>query len=352
MASKPKILIIYPKQDDPQATILYEEILNKGGHPVLMPFDLKNTKFSVGSKSVFPEGMDDIKAVFIRGISTQLPLAFPPYMNEMEASIWRARYLKENYKIQFLSSWLRALEQHGVMVVNPIRSYLHHNTKTQFFQLLAKNGISVPNSYGTNDLDYLRNNNDIELVCKAACGVGATKSVTKDEVIKEISLKKSPGLFQERIYGNTVRVHTVGDKAVLSLRILASDVDSRSDTKGFEVINLTQEQEAELVNANRLLGLKFTAWDVIIDENGKIFLLDCNPGPYIYWIGGYFTRLVKAELAKYLVTFAETGSLEQAELSTSKPKAMVGGIHKIPDEAHHLFDDSFDSWKDDLGLRY
>jgi hypothetical protein len=245
-----KILILTPKMDDPQATILYEEVLSKGGHPILKPFNLKEIDFSTGKNGLLPEGMEDVRAVFIRGISTDLPLAHPPYINEMEASLWRARYLKENNKINLVSSWLRALELRGVLIVNPLRTYLHHNTKTQFFHYLSMNNISVPKTFATNDLKYLRKTEE-ELVSKCAGGVGATMLLP--DQITDTSLKKSPPLFQEKITGDTVRVHTVGEKVILSLRILSEGIDSRSDTKGFEVIELSDSQEKEIIKANKLL---------------------------------------------------------------------------------------------------
>lgn len=344
-----KILILTPDMNDPQATILYEEVLSKGGHPILQPFNLKDINFSIGKNQLMDESMENVRAVFIRGISTDLPLAHPPYTNEMEASLWRARYMKENYKINLVSSWLRALELRGVLIVNPLRTYLHHNTKTQFFQYLSMNNISVPKTFATNDLKYLRKT-DEELVSKCAGGVGATMLVPKK--ITDISLKKSPPLFQEQVTGDTVRVHTVGEKVILSLKIISKGIDSRSDTRGFEVIELSQAQENEIIKANKLIGLHFSAWDVIAEQNDKIYLLDCNPGPYIYWIGGYFTRLVKSEMAKYLVAFADSGSIEKAEDATSKPNPIVTGIKKIPEEVHHYFDDSFENWKKDLGIRH
>ena len=148
---------------------------------------------------------------------------------------------------------------------------------------------------------------------KPAIGVGSTRVVTQQDRQRLDELRTSPVLMQERIIGNTLRVHIVGDSVVLALRILGADgVDSRTGDKTFEYVKLDDAAERKIVQANRFLGLHFSAWDIIESPSGDYTYLDCNPGPFVMWIGPEFVKAVFRQLAIYMITFARTGSLEEA----------------------------------------
>ncbi|MGH8658262.1 MAG: hypothetical protein ACREV4_07245 [Gammaproteobacteria bacterium] len=113
-------------------------------------------------------------------------------------------------------------------------------------------------------------------------------------------------LLQEFLVGDTVRVHVVGDKVVLALRILSADVDSRTSPKGFEYLELPDQEQENIVRANRSLGLHFATWDVLATEDGRHIYLDCNAGSYLMWVGEEYARFVLRQLAVYLLTYART----------------------------------------------
>jgi hypothetical protein len=115
---------------------------------------------------------------------------------------------------------------------------------------------------------------------------------------------------------------------------------------------LKQKHENQIVKANKLLGVKYSAWDAIVDDKDKINLLDCNPGPYIWWIGSYFTRMVMSELAKYLVAYANSGSIEDANSAISPQIPDITKIYKIEKEHLPLMQDILYSWKEAMRLRY
>lgn len=359
---KNKILMFYPVEHDPQSTILMEEILNKGGVPLFLPFKLENdnviSRFGFDytgdrPKITIDDELENIKVVYTRNIAISLPYSSPPYNSRFEYAAWQAKFIKENEKIYFMNSLLNYYEREGAIIANSIYKFLHHNSKSQFFHYLKNEGLNVPESFATNDIRYLQERfENAKLIMKSACGVGATRRLAKELLTDGDSLLRCPAFFQEEIESSTIRVHTVGNKVVLALKIFAQDIDSRSDTSGFEIINLTEEQEYQINKANELIGLHFSAWDVIVSKDDKLWLIDCNPGPYIFWIGEYFTRLYMAELAKYFVKYAETGSIEEANEVVEKVDAMVGRVFKIEKEVmHHIFE-TLHEWKAPMRQRY
>ncbi|MFP4528574.1 MAG: RimK family alpha-L-glutamate ligase [Candidatus Kapaibacterium sp.] len=359
MSARPEILVIHPIENDPQSVILYEEILSRGGRPRMLPFLMKDgagpAAISASKDHIaFGDDLSSVRAVFVRGLSVDVPLFAPPYISEAEYAAWRARYIRENQRIYIINQLLAMLESRGALIVNPISTYLHHNTKAQLAELFRRRSLPLPPTFATNDSARLDRaiNSQKKYVMKSAAGVGATRITDERHLGKSRELRMSPALFQRRVEGDTVRVHTVGDKAVLSLRIFATDVDSRSDTAGFEVIRLTDAQERAIIEANRAIGIRFSAWDVIIDRRGRVQLLDCNIGPYIYWIGPYFTRLFKAEVARYLIRYSETGSTAEADAAVRRAEPMIDRIYKISDEAMPHIRNLTELWKKSLRVRF
>ena len=360
MPEKHRTAIFYPRDNDPQSVILYEELYKLGSHPLMIPFKLEHGEKSCvleisQDNLIINENLNDVKAVYIRGLSTKTPLSAPPFLNEYELRAWQSKYIKDNIRISIVNSILNHLELKDALIINKIKSYLHHNTKVNFNLMLAKNGINVPITFGTNDIEMLKKKiSEFEsLIVKSPSGVGATRRVSPDFLLRNpLSLKMTPALFQEEIKSKTLRIHTVGSKAVLTLEIMAEDIDSRSDTGGFKVVELSKEQEKQVTKANKLLGWHFSAWDAIIDKNNKIYLLDGNPGPYIYWIGDQMTRLVMKELAKYMSVFSQTGNFKKADNAVNYPNVIHNQVLKFDENAFTYIENTINSWKIELGLRY
>jgi glutathione synthase/RimK-type ligase-like ATP-grasp enzyme len=175
-------------------------------------------------------------------------------------------------------------------------------------------GISFPSTLTTNDparaaafVKEMR-----EVVVKPGIGVGSTRRLRDDQLQRTEDIALCPVTMQEFVKGYTYRVHVVGDTVVLTLKILNDQVDSRTMTKGFEYATLPEASQKALVRANRLLGIHFAAWDVLIGDDGRAVCLDCNPGPYLMWIGPAFVRAVYGQLARYLIGYARTHSVAEA----------------------------------------
>jgi glutathione synthase/RimK-type ligase-like ATP-grasp enzyme len=184
---------------------------------------------------------------------------------------------------------------------------------------MRAHGVPFPRTLTTNDPAragaFVRQMRDV--VVKPGIGVGATRRLREDQLSRTEEIALAPVTMQEFVTGQTCRVHVVGGTVVLSLRIINDQVDSRTRTKGFEYAKLPGETEALLVRASRLLGLHFAAWDLILADDGRAVCLDCNPGPYLMWIGPEYVRAVYCQLARYLLAYAKTHSVSEAAASVA-----------------------------------
>ncbi|WP_192499456.1 ATP-grasp domain-containing protein [Skermanella pratensis] len=317
-------IALFANQDSAQIAEIAAEVTALGAEPVVMDIQIgRPGKPTVGigapgSAAASRWGdvdFGDIRAVHIRCTAPRTLPVLPPVLNEATYSEYRVSYIQEQALNAATYGFFEHLHMTGRLVINRLTSaYVDHNSKGQFYEKLRAAGFRAPRSLSTSCPDEAARFLDEvgEAVVKPAIGVGSTRSVTAEDRARLDELLLCPALFQHRVPGSTIRIHIVGDRVVLPLRILADGVDSRTATRGFEPVTLDPAEEAAIVRANQALGLHYAAWDAILDDDGKLTYLDCNPGPFVMWLPPEHRHTVFGALARYLVAFARTGTLEAA----------------------------------------
>jgi ATP-grasp domain len=318
----PPKIALFANKDSPQLLALRDVLKEEGASPLIFDIQLGGPsapKMTICHERLEWEGIDfsEIEVAHIRCTAINTPSTMPAVLNVASYSEFRSQYLREQEYQSVTYSFFEQLQARGKLVINPLTSaYLDHDAKAQLYEKLRAQGFSVPRSLMTNDpnraLAFL-NQEAGEAVAKPAIGVGSTRKVTEADRRRLEEVRACPVLLQEYIAGDTVRVHIVGESVVLALRILSEgQVDSRTAPQGFEYIKLPDAEEQRIVKANRLLGLHYAAWDIIVTPDQHYVYLDCNPGPYILWIGPEYIQAVLRQLAIYMLTYARTRSLEAA----------------------------------------
>jgi hypothetical protein len=318
--SAPKIAL-FGNRNSIQVAAVRDAVLLEGGNPLLFDIQLGGsgqTAITMGDGQTLWDNTSfaDIRSIFIRCTAPNTLPTLPPMLNEVSHAQWRIQYMKEQLYQAAVFSFFAELNRQNKLVINPLTGgYIDHDSKAQFYEKLRAEGFPVPRTLTTNDPEraefFLDQYGDV--VVKPAIGVGSTRIVSKDDRKRLNELCVAPVLMQERAHGQTLRVHIVGDSVVLALRILGNEgVDSRTGKQTFEYVKLTNDVEKKIVQANRFLGLHFAAWDIIESPSGGYTYLDCNPGPYVMWIGTEFVEAVFRQLAAYMISFARSGSLSEA----------------------------------------
>ncbi|MCY3019297.1 MAG: ATP-grasp domain-containing protein [Planctomycetota bacterium] len=314
---KPTIAL-FGKLDDKQVVAMSRAVEQEGGAPVTLSIGMPESgapSVILGEKLSWG-GVDfaGVESMYIRATGPNTLPAMPPMMNAAMHAEWRTRYIREQEYQAVTYSFFEMAAARGKLVVNRLPSYVDHNAKAQFYEKMRAQGVRFPKTLTTNDLAraraFLKELGDV--VVKPGIGIGSTRKLREDQLERAEDFALCPVTMQEFAKGNTHRVHVVGDTVVLVLRIVNDAVDSRTQPKGFQYVKLPESEERTIVEANRRLGLHFAAWDVILTEDGRCCPLDCNPGPYIMWIGPDFVRVVCQQLARYLITYARTHSVAEA----------------------------------------
>ena len=310
-------IALFANKDSAQITEIAAAVTRAGGTPVVLdiriggtPEDSTQPALSLGQEQACWGGVDftDIRAMHIRCTAPRTLPTLPPVLNPESHASYRAQFIREQAFQAATLAFFEHQAARGKLVVNRLTTaYLDHNSKSQFYEKLRSAGFVVPRSLTTNDpVAARRFLDDIgEAVIKPMIGVGSTRAVSSGDRDRLDELGHCPALFQERIQGPTLRIHVVGDRMVLALRIIGEGIDSRTDAHDFVEIALDPAEAAAIVRATRFLGLHYAAWDAIEGGDGRLRYLDCNPGPFVMWLPEAARQTVFGALARYLVAFAE-----------------------------------------------
>ncbi|MBF0188192.1 MAG: ATP-grasp domain-containing protein [Magnetococcales bacterium] len=310
------IFALFANHDSPQVEAAREAFVQEGAEPKV--FDIRlggkdnHPTITMGNGHASWQGVDfsDIQGVYIRCTAPNTVPALPPVINAASHAEMRASFLREQEYTASVMAFFDYLVTLGKLVINPLTSgYIDHDTKAQLYHKLRENGFPAPNTLSTNDpeavVSFLKTHG--EAIVKPSMGIGSARAISLEDRQEFDAFRICPVMMQERIMGNTIRVHVVGDEMVLSLKIInEGGVDSRTATREFLPYEMSEEEKRRIVAATHFLGLRFAAWDVIADGEGGHVYLDCNPGPFIMWIGPENVNLVYRKLARYMM--ARTGT--------------------------------------------
>ena len=324
MTVSPRIALFADAGND-QIAVLADCLRERGATPIVFDIQLGGASASRihwDRDELGWDGVDfaDIRAAHIRCTAPNVLPTPPAMLNELSFNDWRGDFLREQHYQSATYGFFDELEARGTLVINPLTSaYLDHNAKAQLYHKLRAWGFDVPTTISTNDPTHARAFVEEygRVVVKPAIGVGSTRMVAPADLQRLDEVHDCPALLQEYIPGSVIRVHIVGDTMVLALRIKGEFTDSRTFTEGFEFHQMPPEAAQKIVQANRRLGLHFAAWDVMATADGRYVYLDCNPGPWLMWIGDTYVRGVLGELAKYMITYARSGSISDASAAVS-----------------------------------
>jgi glutathione synthase/RimK-type ligase-like ATP-grasp enzyme len=241
---------------------------------------------SLSNRRVTYQGrpIDDIATFYIRSVF----YSFPPYDLEetrktenLDLDGWYEEYTAERERQSLLTSWLRFESLRGKRLINPVESFDLHYLKPYQLALLNKNGIPVPRTLVTNDVQQLLEFRDEvhTLVYKPVAGGARCQLMEKEDWDKErlALLQSAPVLFQEYIPGDNIRVYCIGEKVVSSAIIHTNEVDYREHEGSLEKIQLSNEIEQMCVRAMQVCGMRFTGLDLKRKPDGTYVVIECNP---------------------------------------------------------------------------
>ncbi|MBI2891562.1 MAG: RimK family alpha-L-glutamate ligase [Nitrospirae bacterium] len=186
-------------------------------------------------------------------------------------------------------------EQMGVPVVNPSQAILASRDKLRGLQVLAQNGIDVPRTIMSREVDHL--DKILELVGGAPVivkllhgtqGVGVMIAHTREalEGLLETLWGLEQDLLVQEYYpeaaGQDLRILVVGSQVVAAMRRVARPGDFRSNIhrggEGFRV-DLPDAYRDLALRAAMVLGLRVAGVDIIESKTGpKVVEVNSSPG--------------------------------------------------------------------------
>ena len=224
-------------------------------------------------------------------------------------------------------SVVRQLERMGKTAAVSSESILRSRDKLMCSQYLADEGIGIPNTYYSHEVNDAKYIIDImggaPVVIKlleGTHGVGvvlAENYKTAETIIETFSQTGQKFVVQEFIKeseGADIRAFVVDGKVVASMRRKAKEGEFRSNLhRGARAtpIQMSDEEEATALKACKILGLKIAGVDMLQSKRGPL-ILEVNASPGLEGI----TTSTKINVAGHVIDYVEKIHAEKKNLNT------------------------------------
>ncbi len=303
-----QILLIGPSNDRELLAVqshleskhIKTELWDSNDWPGRYPFELYTGRNSqqIGTNGT---SLDEIAAVFIRGLNINPKL--PRFDEELKQRPFALINLLDEARSLFYSG-LEVMESRGVTVVNPLATVSIHSLKPMQMNLFQRAGLPVPDTLVTSDADAVRNffqqcNGDV--IYKPLGGGGYVRELEPTDLADDrlALLGNSPVMFQQRCYGDNLRLYIIDGQLVGAGRIVTKALDYRIADHGVEQLEIDPQIIEAAIRATEILGLIFAGVDVIANDDGFV-ILEANPSPMFVEFDKRAGTQVAASLAGYL----------------------------------------------------
>lgn len=326
-----KILIVTGEHDstaDLMVLCLTERgVLFERFHPQDVPRDARVTlRYGpdhppVGRMAAFGEGFDwsEIGAVWYRRPE---PFSLSPALSseEREFAYHECTSVMQGAWRGFDAFWVNHPDRIRIAESKPLQ-----------LTLARRLGFVLPRTVFTNDPDEVRALWDAcggaivyKSMTQGVLGQSLQKSVytnrvTAEHLARADLLDNAPGLFQEEIPKSAdLRITVIGDR-VFPVEIRSqSDADATVDWRRGEVprmehvpVDLPKPVEAACLALNRVLGLHYSAIDMVATPDGGLVFLEINPSGQFGWIQSVTGLPLIETLADLLADGAARGRIDR-----------------------------------------
>ncbi len=195
------------------------------------------------------------------------------------------------------------LELAPILVVNRPSMMATNNSKPYQAEIIRRAGLAVPATLLTTSpsavMDFSRHHERV--IYKSISSIRSIVSeLVPDDPIRLAEVTHCPTQFQERIAGDDVRVHVLGDE-IFACRIVAPTADYRYSREArIERFELPDSVAAACLAVARELGLHFTGIDLRRTPDGAWFCFEANPSPGYSYFAAETGQPIARRLADYL----------------------------------------------------
>jgi len=318
-AKRPRVAILGAASR--QESARFDDALRRAGaepfHFALNVIQQRGITWTTGGVYVGDIRVDTLQAMLIRNLGSEWPgrAAFDSqHDGRLSFAQWFPRACLQRDRHDTLLGLLMALEDSGVPMFNPPRSSFLARRKPYQLNQLRQAGCTIPPTMITNDPAQARAfiESMDAAIAKPAAGGATTLAANELDENALAKLRSAPAMFQERIYGEDLRV-LVLDSQVISAAAIDVPPDSvdfrrnRAYQTGYtryHRVALPAAVKDLCVAATQRLGLRFVGFDVKRTAKGEYTFLEANSSPIYYDQERKTGEPITQRLAEQLVTVA------------------------------------------------
>lgn len=286
----PKIAVLhYSPKPSWSSRRLLRALSDKGATSIYMLWSYLSSEIGQGCPVKYQNKCLDVDAIIVRGFGQGLTI--------------------EQY--QFRIAVLRAAEDSGVLIVNPVEGIINARDKFTSLRILSSKGLPVPRTIVTENpsiaLHFVEQVGDTVIKpIIGSLGLGSFRVSDVDtayHVINVLLRANQPIYLQEYIEKESnmdLRVFVVGDEVVASMYRQATRGWKTNIARGAKPIPAHPREEIAraAIEATKALNLLYAGVDIIEAPNENFYVIEVNASPL--WKG--LQKATGIDPAQYIAT--------------------------------------------------
>lgn len=214
--------------------------------------------------------LDDMSAAYLR------PYDHRDYLDRGSGGAPGAQVSRADLVHQLVNDWA---EHTTALIINPPSASADNHSKPDQATDIRASGFLVPDSVITNDPATIR-----AFVARHRSVIYKSMSSVRS-IVKQFDVSMldaigriGPTFFQQRVVGDNVRVHVIGEKT-MACRIESQSLDYRYGRSTLAPFDLPQGIATRCVRLAHELRLTLAGIDLIVTAAGEYYCLEVNPNP-------------------------------------------------------------------------
>jgi hypothetical protein len=290
---------------------MVREALDDLGHPYVLfnqrEFDAAGLEFTVDRGRVtgllrlsgVSYHLEDISGLYLRFMDDQ---RLPELAAEPAGSV-RRQYCRNLHDA--IVQWSELMPGR---VVNRFSNMGSNSSKPYQAQLIAAQGLSIPETLVTNDPERVitfRAHHG-KVIFKSTSGARSIVKTLEDSDMHRLNrIRWCPVQFQAFVDGFNVRVHVIGTTA-FATAIETGTIDYRyadqldGTAARLRTYRLPEELMQKCVNLAQALGLAFAGIDLKVTPGGEVYCFEVNPMPAFSYYEAHTGQPIARAVAEYL----------------------------------------------------
>ncbi|WP_086934107.1 ATP-grasp domain-containing protein [Agarilytica rhodophyticola] len=209
--------------------------------------------------------------------------------HKMDWQHWYHESLAQRDRHDTIMGWIYTFESRGKPIYNPQKAMVISENKPLQLQIMREAGCTLPETLITNNpvqakqfMEHLEH-----VIAKPAAGGALTINPKQLQEEELVHIRRSPAIFQQRIYGKDLRVMVLDNRVISCVCVCVpegtldfrGDKDYEEGSATYQHHTLPDDIQKICIKIAKNMGYRFCGIDIKLTDDNGYYFLEVNSSP-------------------------------------------------------------------------